>query len=90
MKSFTLALALFAGQALCAGGGGGGASVLTQVLDYSDPAVAPTRIDKTVKLIDSSTPSNTKPNDNILDMRVWLKANDQDRQAEEFHGKLTL
>ena len=86
MRGFALSLALFAGQAVCAGGGGGEAGVLTKVLDFSDPAVAPIRIDKTVALIDSSMSTNTKPNDNSLDMRVWIKANDANRAAQEFHG----
>ena len=81
MKPFVLSLALFVNQVLCAGGGGGGGSVLNNVLDIKNPEIAPTRFDKTVHLIDSDTATNTKPNDNSLDMRVWLKANDQNRLA---------
>ena len=61
MKTFILSLALFAGEALCAGGGSSGASVLTKTLNYSDPATAPVRLEETFSLIPINTTTNTKP-----------------------------
>ena len=79
MKTFVLSLALFATEGLCAGGGGSASSVLTKVLDYSDPLIAPARINETFALIN-----------NTLDMTVWIKNNDADRSKHEIYGKLSL
>ena len=81
MKTFILSLALFATEGLCAGGGGSASSVLTKVLDYSDPLVAPARINETFALLNDSNP---------LDMTVWIKNNDADRSKHEIYGKLSL
>jgi len=90
MKTFILSLALFAGEALCAGGGGSGASVLTKTLNYTDPATAPVRLEEIFSLINNNTVTNTKPKDNTLDMKVWLKNNDDNRALQEMYGRLDL
>ena len=76
---------------MCGGGGGdGGPQVLDKLLDYSNPLVAPTRLDSTLHLLAKGDSQNSKPNDNTLDVEVWLKSNDQDRSVQEFHGRVTL
>ncbi|MFN9902425.1 MAG: hypothetical protein ACK55Z_27320, partial [bacterium] len=65
---------------LCAGGGGSASSVLTKVLDYSDPQVSPARINETFTLFNDSN--------SVLDMTVWIKNNDADRSKQEIYGKL--
>jgi len=81
MKPFIISLALFATEGLCAGGGGSASSVLTKVLDYSDPNIAPARFNETFNLIGDNSTST-------LDMTVWIKNNDADRSKEEIYGKL--
>lgn len=68
MKSFSMALTLFASRALAGGGGSSDAgAALTKLLDHSDPNVAATRFNQTISLVsnDTSYSMNTNPKNKL-------------------------
>ena len=82
MRSFVVALAFCAQQALASGGKG--SNILNEVMDFGEEGKAPRRFATTINF------ELNKETQNKIDFLVYVKNNDLDRAKQEFHGDMML